>query len=307
MRHSRIARTIFAVLFFAAFCVYIYLTYPQRITSADIADWGPAGGLKPEGYGDAVAIESLTVPEEAIPVEAIPEAAPEAEPEPAAVSLEPAAEPEMSEAAKKAAELGLPAPPDIDINEWQFVLVNADNPLDPQDYAPPEIVNVSSSNCPVDSRIAEPLMAFADATAAQGLQVYLSSGYRSYNEQSQLFTRKVTEVGSEDAAARIVTRPGTSEHQTGLCCDITDYYRNPKAWQDLEPTATFQWMVQHCQEYGFILRYPKDKSGLDTNAAAESVTGIIYEPWHFRYVGVEAAAYIMENGLCLEEFVALYR
>ena len=68
--------------------------------------------------------------------------------------------------------------------------------------------------------------------------------------------------------------------------------------RDLANTAMFQYMVQHCHEFGFILRYPADK---------EDVTGVMYEPWHFRYVGVEAAAYIMENGLCLEEFVSLYR
>ena len=68
--------------------------------------------------------------------------------------------------------------------------------------------------------------------------------------------------------------------------------------RDLEKTALFQWMYAHCQEYGFILRYPADK---------ESVTGVMYEPWHFRYVGKEAAAYIMENNLCLEEFLDLYK
>ena len=99
------------------------------------------------------------------------------------------------------------------------------------------------------------------------------------------------------AAARIVTRPGTSEHQLGLCADITDKFYEVKT-RDLEKTALFQWMYAHCQEYGFILRYPADK---------ESVTGVMYEPWHFRYVGKEAAAYIMENNLCLEEFLDLYK
>lgn len=104
------------------------------------------------------------------------------------------------------------------------------------------------------------------------------------------------QYGSEEEAAAIVAPPGTSEHQTGLACDITDQYYELKN-SSLEDTALFQWMSQHCQEYGFIVRYPKDK---------EDVTGIIYEPWHFRYVGEEAAAYIMEHGLCLEEFLALY-
>ena len=72
----------------------------------------------------------------------------------------------------------------------------------------------------------------------------------------------------------------------------------PKKNESLENTALYQWMSRHCQEYGFIVRYPKDK---------EEITGIIYEPWHFRYVGVEAATYMVEHNLCLEEFVALYQ
>ena len=101
-------------------------------------------------------------------------------------------------------------------------------------------------------------------------------------------------------AATIVARPGTSEHQSGLVCDITDWYRELKD-ASLEQTETYQWLKDHCAEYGFVVRYPADKSG-----SADSITGIIYEPWHFRYVGVEPATYMMENNLCLEEFLALY-
>ena len=94
-----------------------------------------------------------------------------------------------------------------------------------------------------------------------------------------------------------MARPGTSEHQTGLCCDITDRYYEMKD-RSLENTELYQWMSAHCQEYGFIVRFPDGK---------EDVTGIIYEPWHFRYVGKEAAAYIMEHDLTLEEFLELYQ
>ena len=135
----------------------------------------------------------------------------------------------------------------------------------------------------------------ADARA-EGLSVFLSSGYRGFEEQQYLFNRKVEQYG-EEKAATIVSRPGTSEHQTGLACDITDEYYELKD-ESLENTALYQWMSKHCQEYGFIVRYPKDK---------EEITGIIYEPWHFRYVGVEAATYMVEHNLCLEEFVALYQ
>ena len=127
--------------------------------------------------------------------------------------------------------------------------------------------------------------------------MYLSSTYRDYDTQKYLYERKVAQYGGNTAvAASIVAPPGTSEHQTGLCADITDRYYEMKD-RSLENTALFKWMNAHCAEYGFILRYPDGK---------QDVTGIIYEPWHFRYVGKEAAAFIMENDLTLEEFLALY-
>ena len=93
-------------------------------------------------------------------------------------------------------------------------------------------------------------------------------------------------------AAEIVAIPGTSEHQLGLSCDIVDQWYDYMN-ESLENAPLLIWMKEHCKEYGFILRYPKDKT---------EVTGIMFEPWHFRYVGVDAATYIMDNGLCLEEF-----
>ena len=180
--------------------------------------------------------------------------------------------------------------PDIDTCEWMYILANPWNEIG--DYTP-ELSYLEGQQ--FDERMVDDLEAFADAARAEGLSVCLSSGYRGYDMQSYLFRRKANEYG-EAVAATIVARPGTSEHQTGLCCDITDRYYAEKGW-DLENTALYQWMSQHCQEYGFIVRYPKGK---------EDVTGIIYEPWHFRYVGVEAATYIMEHDLTLEEFLELY-
>lgn len=182
--------------------------------------------------------------------------------------------------------------PDVDPASWELALANAENSIG--EYAPPLAV---VEGMEVDERIVEPLTAFIAAARDEGLSVYLSSAYRDYANQSYLYNRKVEQYGGDEAmAATIVAPPGTSEHQTGLACDITDQYYELKN-SGLEDTALFQWMRQHCQEYGFIVRYPKDK---------EDVTGIIYEPWHFRYVGKEAAAYIMDHGLCLEEFLALY-
>lgn len=221
-----------------------------------------------ESLSDQWAPPSQEPPQETVVVEETPEETPEEEPEEDTEPL-----------------------PDVDPGSWELILANADHSI--EEYAP---VLVEVEGMLVDERIVGPLTDFMEAARAEGLSVYLSSTYRSYDEQAYLYNRKVEQYGSEEEAAAIVAPPGTSEHQTGLACDITDQYYELKN-SSLEDTALFQWMSKHCQEYGFIVRYPKDK---------EEVTGIIYEPWHFRYVGEEAAAYIMEHGLCLEEFLALY-
>ena len=230
----------------------------------------------------------------------------------AAATPVPAATVDPNSPAGKAAALGLPEPPDIDVTLPQYVLVNADNLLS-ETYEPEKLayLNITGGDTEiryeydgnrqvVSDLMAQALVDFAQGCKAAGLPVYLSSGYRSYTEQSYLFNRKLNQGYSYDVAKTIVAYPGTSEHQTGLCCDITDYYHELKD-SSLENTDTFKWLNEHCAEYGFILRYPADKSG-----DADSITGCIYEPWHFRYVGVEAATYIQENNLCLEEFMALY-
>ena len=206
--------------------------------------------------------------------------------QPLETAVEETAEVEVSNRQIKETDL-----PDIDINSWEYVLVNADHSIG--EYAP-ELGEIEGQK--LDQRILEPMQQFVADARAEGLSVFLSSGYRGFEEQQYLFNRKVEQYGEEQAAT-IVSRPGTSEHQTGLACDITDEYYELKN-ESLENTALYQWMSRHCQEYGFIVRYPKDK---------EKITGIIYEPWHFRYVGVEAATYMAEHNLCLEEFVALYQ
>lgn len=180
--------------------------------------------------------------------------------------------------------------PDIDPDDWMFILANPWNDIG--DYTP-ELATLERQQ--FDVRIVDAMEDFAQAARDEGLSVLLSSGYRSYATQTYLFNRKVSQYG-EAVAQTIVARPGTSEHQTGLCCDITDHYYEMKD-ASLENTELYQWMSEHCQEYGFIVRFPKGK---------EDITGIIYEPWHFRYVGTEAATYIMEHELTLEEFLELY-
>lgn len=138
---------------------------------------------------------------------------------------------------------------------------------------------------------------------AAGMDVTVCSAYRTESTQNRLYQNKIarlraTGYSREEAlaeAGRWVAPPGTSEHQTGLAVDImaTDY---PVLDEKQAQTEEQQWLMEHCWEYGFILRYPTDKS---------SVTGIGYEPWHYRYVGQETAASIYERGLCLEEYIAV--
>lgn len=180
--------------------------------------------------------------------------------------------------------------PDIDPTSWEFVLVNPWNEMQGET---PELEYFEGVL--YDARIIEPMSEFAKGARAAGHTFYAFSGYRDLATQTYLFNRKVSQVG-EEKARTIVAYPGTSEHHTGLAADIADG-RYSTLTAELEQTALYKWMVEHCAEYGFIVRYPNGKS---------EITGIIYEPWHFRYVGVEAATYIMENDLTLEEFLALY-
>ena len=122
------------------------------------------------------------------------------------------------------------------------------------------------------------------------------SGYRTQKEQRAIYSDSLKANGP-DFTRRYVALPNHSEHQTGLCCDITDIYY-PTKNRSIENTAMFQYMNAHCQEFGFILRFPD---------GMEPITGVMYEPFHFRYVGVEAAKYITENNICFETFVSLYR
>lgn len=137
----------------------------------------------------------------------------------------------------------------------------------------------------------EALVALCDAARAEGHELYLKSGYRSYYKQAVMYENRLKRYGYDDGW---VTKPGASDHQTGLGCDVV-----PRNWtdrgmnEDMAREPETQWMAENCARFGFILRYPSDK---------EDVTEINYEPWHLRYVGVPVATYIMENGLTLEEF-----
>lgn len=182
--------------------------------------------------------------------------------------------------------------------DWRLLLVNPWNKL-PEDY---EVELATLSNgLKVDTRIYEDLEAMLAACREAGLQPIVCSAYRTQATQERLYNNKIARLRAAgwtgDAllteAARWVAPPGTSEHQTGLALDIVSasYQLLDDAQAD---TAEQQWLMEHCWEYGFILRYPEDKT---------EVTGIGYEPWHYRYVGRETAAAIHESGLCLEEYL----
>lgn len=126
-----------------------------------------------------------------------------------------------------------------------------------------------------------------------GHNLYMASGYRSYDYQETLFSRRVKNYGFE-AAEKVVAVPGQSEHQTGLAIDITTAEMGYGLSQSFDQTESFKWLENNCYRYGFILRYQKGK---------EDLTGYIYEPWHYRYIGdIEMAKEIMEQGLVLEEY-----
>ncbi len=284
MKGNRVFRVLFGL---AALILFSFYTYKRVSTSPHSSDFDSENAFV---YSEAVA--RIKAEEEAAAQQT---EAPAATAEPTPTPAETPAPTETPAPEETKSDL-----PDIDINSWEYVLVNADNPLS-SDFAPPEVVYVSDSQCPLDSRIEEPILAMKAAAEAQGLNVYLSSGYRSYSDQAANFIRVCNNNGvsdGKDANGFYITMPaGCSEHQTGICCDITDRYYEIKN-RDIENTETFQYLLAHCHEYGFILRFPDGK---------EDITGVMYEPFHFRYVGVEAATYIMEKGITLEEFVALYK
>ncbi len=183
-------------------------------------------------------------------------------------------------------------------NSWMTRLVNSTTVL--EDGYIPELVTINSAGYKFDARAADDLNAMMQAARDEGLTPMICSSYRSWERQNTLFEKQVvkqqnTGLSYEEAyekAKTIVAFPGTSEHQTGLAADIVA--TSHQVLDDSqEQTAEQQWLMKHCWEFGFVLRYPKDKS---------DITNIIYEPWHYRYVGHEVAKYIHENQLCLEEY-----
>ena len=180
---------------------------------------------------------------------------------------------------------------------WNLRLVNRDNSL-PQDFSV-EVSEVPQGQ--LDSRAAPHLNKMLEDMEAQGLSPLVCSSFRTWEDQETLHRQEVesyrnqgmSQEEAEQQASRWVVPAGESEHQLGLAADIVAQGYQLLV-EEQETTPEQQWLMAHCWEYGFILRYPKDK---------ESITGVGYEPWHYRYVGKEAAQEITERGLCLEEYV----
>ena len=182
--------------------------------------------------------------------------------------------------------------------EYYLLLANAENPL-PQDWSiqTEEVQN----GYEMDKRAAPAMREMIQAAKGDGVELMLCSAYRSIEKQQQLFDRSqqaymAQGMSEEEAYAKTATEtaiPGTSEHQTGLAADIvTPTYQMLDA--GFADTPAGQWLSEHATEYGFVLRYPQDK---------QEVTGIIYESWHYRFVGKTHAKLMKESGLCLEEYL----
>ena len=194
-----------------------------------------------------------------------------------------------------------PEQPAINREDWNLVLINPAHAIEKE----LEMTFDEVQGYKFDSRIAGKVRELIAAAKEDGYSLAIVSGYRTMDRSRVLYANKIAEyqaMGYDEAAARVeaakwVAPPGTSEHHSGLAMDIVsgDYYTK---YSDLveefenEPEAV--WLRENCARFGFILRFPKDKV---------EVTGINYEPWHFRYVGEEHAAAIMEQGLCLEEYL----
>ncbi|MBQ6996096.1 MAG: M15 family metallopeptidase [Lachnospiraceae bacterium] len=187
---------------------------------------------------------------------------------------------------------------ELSIDDWQLVLVNKQHPV-PEDYTFTLGTITGTMKC--DVRIIDELMAMMEAAKADGIDLMICSPYRDYNRQTVLFNRKIdyymdkgySYLEAYKIASITVTVPGASEHQIGLALDIVS-----NTYTSLDTgfgkTDAGIWLREHGYEYGFILRYPLGK---------EYITGIQYEPWHYRYVGKKAATAIMKQGITLEEFL----
>ena len=183
-----------------------------------------------------------------------------------------------------------------------MVLVNHTNNM-PDNYTfdTKECGSQTAVNKTLQTPACDAFLEMQKAAAADGVTVWMQSGYRSVKYQTSLYERKTKyyldkgydNATAKEKAAAVVNPPGYSEHNCGLAADLNSP-EHTGLDEGFEKTAAFRWLCEHAGDYGFILRYPKD---------AEDKTEIIYEPWHWRYVGAENAAKINASGLCFEEYI----
>lgn len=192
-------------------------------------------------------------------------------------------------------------------NEWNLILINKDHKMPV--YYKPDMVRVTETQQYVDKRIAGELTRMLDDARKDGISLAVLQGYRSPLRSDQLYNDRVEELTSQgmtkkqarQEASLWVAMPYESEHNAGIAVDIVTHAYYNGTWDALEASGTldvqpeFVWLQEHAAEYGFILRYPEDKT---------EITKTGYEPWHYRYVGKEHAQYMVRNGLCLEEYLA---
>lgn len=183
-----------------------------------------------------------------------------------------------------------------DISKNNLMLVNKYNYLD-ETYAPDDIKDISNYYAYDDNSIREEtLNAYKEmwnAAKKEDLTLIVSSSYRTYEIQNKLWTRRANANGKA-SADEYTARAGFSEHQTGLALDILTYNAT---LNEFENTDEFKWLSEHAHEYGFILRYPKDK---------EDITGYSYESWHYRYVGIDVATKIKKLNITFDEYYAYF-
>lgn len=190
-----------------------------------------------------------------------------------------------------------------ELDQWYMKLVNPDISVSTDFINSVDLAEInekytsgSQSSKYLDSRIVETFNTMCKDAAKDGVTLMAVSSYRTYAYQQSLYNKRVqrcineglSEEAAKKKAATIVALPGTSEHHLGLAVDINSVE------ESFENTDAFRWLQKNAENYGFILRYPKDK---------QNITKIIYEPWHYRYVGVEHAKAINSLGMCLEEYV----
>jgi D-alanyl-D-alanine carboxypeptidase len=182
------------------------------------------------------------------------------------------------------------------LSDWQLVLVNYNNPM-PNNF---QHTIVHQFDADIDSRIVVPFQKMRDAAQKDGIKLWISSGYRSPEKQETLFNQEIQNYYGQGSdyitavkqAEQSVNRAGYSEHSTGLAIDLNGVR------EDFDSTSASKWLQEHAQDYGFVLRYPKDK---------QELTNIRYEPWHYRYVGVENAKEMKKRGMCLEEYITFLK